>query len=299
MPSLIWIALIAGASPEEVPYDCSFVRVEASRCAPSPKWIAELDHLGAIFIGNGGEPEEEICRGLNMALAEALSAELSTLTAIERVVAQNGALRAFGPRSCEAWTPGMSVKAARAVMRLALPAKAIEELGSEPWADVDAMIGKRATWVERQTKHEGLFHDTAEFFTQAFRPVRSGSIRAVMSQLVAIDDAGRTHVTPAIGRVEMREGMALDGRACVAKLDASRLRCRSGRVRPLAEEQLPNNQFVQRIAPGKVGCNQCHGVPDADANLVDLTDQRVLSARRIGFLQEAQLAADAVRRKAE
>jgi hypothetical protein len=280
---------------DDVAYDCGFVSIEAG-CAAGPEWLAELDRLGSVFIEPGeGAPSADVCRRIEAALDRALSIELASLSVLERIAAQNGALRAVGPRTCSA---EISQKAARAVLRLALPPEKLAELGSEPMSDLEEWLGPRSSWVDRKTDRAPLFHDTMEFFTQAFRPVRSGAMLAVISQMAAVDTAGKVHVTPLVGRIELREHGALDAAACVGKLDASRLRCDAGRVRPLEEEALPHNVFVRRTGPGRVDCNRCHAADGASANLTDLLESD-LTERRASFIREAEAMIDSIRRKAE
>jgi hypothetical protein len=284
---------------ESVPYDCGFVAIERPSCAESPEWVAELDRWGSVFIEPGeGDPSDEVCRRTHAALDRALAADLGRLTTLERIVAQNGALRAVGPRSCR---PPLSQKAAQVVLRLALPGAVLAELGGEPMADMTEWLGPRSSWIDRKTEDTLLFHDTMEFFTQAFRPVRSKAMPAVISQMVAVDTEWKVHVTPIVGRIELREDLTLGAPACVGKLDAARLRCEGGRVQPVPEDRLPHNVFVRRIGAGLVDCNRCHAAPDTHANLVDLAaaEQDRLRERRARFLGEAEGMIDSIRRKAE
>jgi hypothetical protein len=293
--------LLAMVALTPVPYDCGFVSIAEARCEASPEWIVELEQLGAAFL-EPGELSLEQCRRTDAALDRALKADLSKLTVVERVVAQNGALRAFGPKSCERHVAGgVSKKAAQVVLRLALPSKALSELGSDAMTDVEEWLGPHASWVDRKTEQEMLHHDTMEFFTQSFRPVRSRSMRAVVSQMIAVDRDGRVHVTPIIGRIEARDGEGLEAPACVGKLDARRLRCARGRIQPVPEERLPENDFVHRSAPGFVDCNRCHEAADAHANLIDLLpeDRAQLERRRAGFLEEAERTVRTIIEKAK
>ncbi len=285
--------------PGAVPYDCAFADPSAASCTPSPVWIAELDRMGARAIEPGDDPlSQAVCRRAAAALDQALAADPARLTEVERIVAQNGALRLVGPKSCERdGAGGISRRASQAILHLALPAAALDALGGEPWSDLESWLGPHSDWVDRRSEHAPLFHDTIEFFTQAFRPLRSGSTHAVVSQMVAIDTAWHVHVTPVVGRIELRRGDGLGAPACIGKLDAARLRCRAGRLRPVPEADLPTNAFVQRPGPGLVDCNRCHAVPEANANLVDLPagDVDALTTRRALFLEGAEEGVETIR----
>lgn len=284
----------------DVPYDCGFIAVEAPGCVPSPPWLADLERLGATFI----EPREtpptaEECRLASSALDRLLATDPASLTAMERIVAQNAALRIVGPRTCGPAFEGLSAKAARAVGHAALPRGVLSSLGDDPMPDLTEWIGPASGWKDRRSENAPLFHDTMEFFTRAFRPVRSDGTLAVFSQLVAVDTAWQVDVTPVVGRIELREDAESDAAACIGKLDVGRLRCGGGRIVPVPEAKLPANVFVRRTAPGRVDCNRCHGSEETDSNLSDLLDPTLhLDERRQRFLDDAQRGVDAVKRKA-
>lgn len=283
-----------------VTYDCGFVSIPSSTCPSSPAWIGQLDRLGAAFIAERGTaPTRDECRLASTALDRLLAVDPATLTTVERIVAQNGALRIVGPRTCGPEFPELSAKAARAVGHAALPAEALAALGDAPLPDLVDWLGPTRTWRDRRTETAPLFHDTMEFFTRAFRPVRGEKALAVFSQLVAVDTDWRVHVTPVVGRIELRAKAEREAAACIGKLDPGRLRCETGRIRPVPEEALPTNVFVRLTAPGRVDCNRCHGSDETHANLSDLTDPKAhLRERRRRFLAEAQQSVDSVRRKA-
>jgi hypothetical protein len=286
----------AAVDPASVPYDCAFIAITPSECEPTEPFVAELDRLGAAMVEPGeGDPSAEECARAERALDRALAVDPSALTAVERIVAQSGALRVFGPRTCPP-ERAIAKKAAAVVARLALPAQTLDALGAEPMPDADEWLGPRAAWIDRRAEVP-LLHETMEFFTQAFRPIR-GRAAGVVSQLVAIDSDWRPHITPIVGRIEARRDLDPSAPACVGKLDAARLACASGRIVPVPEERLPRNSFVRRVAPGRVDCMRCHGSPDTHANLSDLDDGgEHLRARRARLLEEARAGIRSLRGK--
>jgi hypothetical protein len=217
------------------------------------------------------------------------------LSVIERVVAQSTVLllsiRAL--RIGESWAGflhapvrrcrrshlRLAAAGSRLVRKLALPAAELARLGEWPSPPVEDLIGAAKGWVEKQTRTP-LMHDERVAFTRLFHPVRSGEIRAIFSQVVAIDSDGRPHLTPIVEDLELRRGLRSRSPACALVLDASRLGCPpAARLRPVVLERQENPDAFS-IWPGTVACNSCHG-PGLDvADLPAAEGERALIARR-------------------
>ncbi len=106
---------------EGVPYDCAGLMISVDECAErTPQWVTALHHLGnELFESRGGGPTAQSCAAAHGALDSALRADASTLIPEERIAAQNGALRLYGPQNCDRHQPGLAAKAKRVVARLA------------------------------------------------------------------------------------------------------------------------------------------------------------------------------------
>ena len=271
-----------------VPYDCAGLEQPDDHCAATPGWVVALHALGNSFQPPKGEgPSAEDCQRAHAALDAALTSQ-ETLTLEERIVAQNGALRLYGPQNCDAHMPGLADKARRVVRHLAPGAKALGTLGEAPFSDLEMWLGSPSTWIDRQTKHLLLMHDQHEFFTRRFRPIETQDRRAIFGQLVAIDSSGDAHLTPIVSRVELRRSKAPDAPACVGKLVPERLRCAKGRLLPRPLAQLTENQFITKVGDDRVECDRCHDSPATDANLAPITDPQHLQKRHAAFMKEAR-----------
>ncbi len=281
------IALLIGltllAPPREgVTFQCPPRPAMDSGCEKSPGWLTELADAAVPLMGAArGLPPGFYCRRAERALTLALAHDPSTLTAEERILTQNLAVRVAISKGCADADTGGRVHAnhgaapralaVRVVRRHALSAAKLRVLGSKPMPDLDRFVGPRAKWRELKSRSIPLEHDQMEAFTRAFRPIRSGDTRAIFSQLLALDTSWTPHVTPLVGRVELRSGLAEDAPACVAKLVPARLRCEVGRLEAV-HAPTPDAKHVRSIFMNfvldRVRCNECHGPnsPRADAN---------------------------------
>src|SRR6185295_8800728 len=90
---------------------------------------------------------------------------------------------------------------------------------------IEAWLGPRAGWTER-TKASPLFHEVVQQHTRVFRLVKTPSLRANFSELVAVDTRGAPFVTSVVGSIEIRRGESADSAACLALTSPARLRVR-------------------------------------------------------------------------
>jgi len=138
-------------------------------------------------------------------------------------------------------------------------------------AGLDAWVGPRSGWRSLRTRNVPLAHERIERFTRRFRPVRTASRRAIFSQIVAYDPKGTPYVTPMVGRLEMRMGLADGDPACVAKLDLTRLRCQRLRAidPPRSLDAQPASLFIRFARGNTVTCGECHGSTSVRASVPD------------------------------
>ncbi len=255
-----------------VTYRCPHVVAPRSRCSPSPKWIAELTRVAHMIATTQGPGYEKApasyCAWAGRILAKAAKAQVSSLTNVERIVAQTAAMKLFAGPDCH--RQRLPRKAAASVaIRLALSARVLRAMGSTPAPGIDRWIGPRAAWIDKRTRIP-LHHDSEEGFVKAFRPVQSGNRRAIFGQVVAFDSSWGVHLTPIVSRIELRMGTEPGASACVLALDTSRLRCASDLMRPLSLADTPpaklGRGFLRRShIRGRAGCDMCHG-PNAAKN---------------------------------
>jgi hypothetical protein len=240
-------------SSGETPYDCAGIRRARVRF-PVRVSAVTADVVAAAHPEEPEPPEqsEQLLDALRA--AEALDPE--TASTFERVVLQNTALTVA--------VRGVWVDtAARVARRFSLPAEELESLGMAPARELDGWIGPRERWVDRKGGACGdgrlLLHDRFFHGLRAFRPLRVGNRRVLVSQLVALDTEGQPHLTPVIGQIEIRRGLGPDAAACVVELSADALRsgAASGlRVRDVND--LGRSRFVGQVGARSVGCVACH-----------------------------------------
>jgi hypothetical protein len=181
--------------------------------------------------------------------------DANRLTPFERVLGQNAAL-SVALRSTQ--KPVLMHAAAGVVNHLALSPAKLATLGAGLDPAVERFLGPREAWVERKGDSCGdgrlLFHDRVYGGTRSFRPVRVGEWRALLAQLVAIDTAGRPHVSPFVAGIEIRRGLSPRSPACVVELDP-----RTGALHAAPFADLHQTVFVRATSPGRLACTNCHG----------------------------------------
>jgi hypothetical protein len=138
-------------------------------------------------------------------------------------------------------------------------------LGEGVHPEVEPILGLSIT--ERATKTcagGNSIHVRKSDGLLAFRPLRSGTTRALVAQIVAFDTDGHPHVTPLVEGMELRLGNELSSPACVIQSRPD------GTLYPAAHAEIEEHApFVHRQGEG-VSCVNCHYQPNA-MNARDLT----------------------------
>jgi hypothetical protein len=225
-----------------VPYSCDALAPPAVAPVAAHPVTAAL--LAASPVGQLGQP---LSAEVDVALADAALVSLEALSTRDRILIQAVALRAAKGDGKRAHT------AAALARRVALDAGTLRALGSDPRRELEPWIGSAESWVERRGPSCGPLgaHDGAYGGELAFRTIRSGSLRVLFAQVVALDSELAPHVTPVIGLIELRTGMHADSPACVLEAGAERLDM-------LAFDSLHASPFIRVEKDGKVGCTGCH-----------------------------------------
>jgi len=174
--------------------------------------------------------------------------------------------------------------------KIAPTAAELEKLGEYP--RLQGVLGDAV--VERATQTCGSgnsIHVAVNGGLFAFRPLRAGTTRALVAQLVAFDGKGHPHVTPFVEAIEMRLGDAVDAPACVVESFPD------GALRPERLDRIEQRPpFVMRSGEG-VGCNGCHSSSNAmnardiaGAELVKIDQLRTEQVEKLaeGFWQSVQ-----------
>lgn len=260
----------ADAGAQERPqarYDCSWIAPASLQCAAADDALAGLApaadlHEAASHFGPDEATWSQMLAAVRRARAEL---DRERLSFRERVVVQNAALRiavvvASYSASVETeLTRRLLRESAGLIVWLALPADRLE---------YSVAYGELAQWFEPtaivREVHTGgdafVFHEAIHLFTRAFRMVRVGRRHFIFSQLAAIDDQWRPHVTPVVGDLEMRNEEGLEMSACIAEFDAAASRCGApAGLRAL--ERLPISHvggYVRIDESGTANCTQCH-----------------------------------------
>lgn len=270
-----------------VRYDCSSAPVTTDRDCPTvPKWLVDLDRFGSFFISPGvTRPETAPCDEVHTVMATAARAE--SPNGALRVVAQNAALRVFarGPVLCT----DVRAPAAGLVRKYMHPS-------GQPAADFHEVLvpwlGAANLWrdmgVPPSRRTPTLEHDRVHRFTRAFRPLRSQSVRAIVSRLVAIDTTWQPYISSVIGEVSLRYGLEPTAPACVAELDIARLGCGVELSAVASAEKLGRSPFLSR-EEDDVTCNRCHNpqkATGANLELADVKSTAAMLARREQLLLE-------------
>jgi hypothetical protein len=194
----------------------------------------------------------------------------------ERILLQNTALSAA--LRLPADIP-LTMAARAEVRRLALSAEALDALGDGPSRALERWLGPASALTDRKGAACGdgrlLLHDRYFNGTRAFRPVRVGGALVLYSQLVALDQEGRPHVTPVIGQMEIRRGVGPGAPVCIVEIAPDALATGApGGLRAVDLDDLVTTPFVRRHGEGGLGCVACHNghgigdfadVPSADA----------------------------------
>lgn len=264
--ALFWATAAAQERPE-ARYDCSWITPAASQCPPADDALAGLSaaadlHEAASHFGPDEATWSKMLAAVTRARGEFGRERLSFR---ERVVAQNAALRIAVVVA--SYSAGAETDLTRRLLResagliawLALPADRLEY--AETFGDLAQWFGPDAAPQELRVG-DGRFvlHEAVHVSTRAFRMVRVGDRHFIFSQLVAIDDRWRPHVTTVIGDMEMRNEEEAAMPACIAEFDAAAARCGApAGLRAL--DRLPISHvggYVRVDESGRANCNQCH-----------------------------------------
>ncbi len=293
---VVWAGVAAAG---EVPgvgtrYSCGFL--------PGAKLLAVAEQTGpadAVMI-----ELEELVRHPDAALMERALYQVSALDVpkldvVQRIVVQNLLLQMeWGNQA-----PEVAMEARALVRWLALPPVVLDAIGSEPEAGLAFYVGPRAEWVERRGPSCGdapLVHEYKNRGALAYRPLRTGRVRALVAQRVAIDSRGIPHVTPLVAQVEMRGGISDGAPACALEFDPHALAAgRPAGLRAQALAELSHPPFVM-AKDGAATCYGCHAddgsrygfedVPAAEADALNLARREVLlglAAQRLGWVSSA------------
>ncbi|HEY5926421.1 MAG TPA: hypothetical protein VIV11_32265 [Kofleriaceae bacterium] len=258
-----------GGAPIATPYSCGDItvapqtaRVDSAVMAP---WraLATAKQTGPAWL---------------MAVHAQLSRKLPRITTEERVWLQHYLLqinqRLDGSIELPAWAQWLKEQLAadpygdareRARLRvvtlvraIAPTAAQIAALGDGAQPAVAPVLGTALTQRATVTCGSGtLVHVAVHSGLLAFRPLRAGNTRALVSQLVAFDRDGQPHVTPIVDAIEMRQSDDGRSNACVVRAgDDGTLHAEH------FDELVEHPPFVMKTGTG-VGCIGCHFAPDS------------------------------------
>ena len=198
------------------------------------------------------------------------------LVPMQRVVLQND-VWGLAQRLEEAsgWSSegrALHIAAQALVMHLALPSPALAELHGTGVPHAFSGEFDDPSWGEIDTELPVLSHERVYGIRRLFRLMRNGSQRALVSQLVAIDNHGAPHLTSIVGEIEQLTSAENPDdppiSARVFELDRRAIRC-DGPEAQLNEvsaiEHIPgtgaNGFFVafdEPVALSEMPCHQCH-----------------------------------------
>jgi hypothetical protein len=273
---------VPAADDGENPYDCRGIGHGAGPAEPVAEAIAELVEV----VRPEGTTELASSPPLVDALAAVLTLDTRTLSAFERVVAQNAAisvrLRVGGDAD------GARELAARVIAKVAMDKATLATIGAEVGPTLERWIGPRAEWTDRKGVACGdgrlLFHDKVYRGSRTFRPMRVGDTRVLVSQLVAIDTEGQPRVTPYVGQIEIRRGLEPRAPVCVVEIGGDGLRrsAPGGLQRVDEAKELHATAFVHPLDNGHLACTTAchHGSGIGDFADVSADDARPLRANR-------------------
>jgi hypothetical protein len=168
------------------------------------------------------------------------------------------------------------------IKRVAPTAQEIAALGDSAAPAVTAVLGPRELIVERATATCGngnSVHASVFGGLLAFRPLRNGSVRALVAQLVAIDRDGKPHVTPLVDAIEMRLGNEVSSPACIVEAGDNGV-LHASRYHEIVEKP----PFVYHLEGG-VSCISCH----SSANAMNARDIAGAELARVDRLRDAQV----------
>ncbi len=252
--------VIVGTLPNDnVSYSCDAVGAPSRQPKLHPVAAALLNgaHLHDPKLREANE-------GLALLVERAHALPNEAFTSRERVLIQAAAIKI--------WRAG-SERAGELARRVALDSSELSLLDTSPEADLLPVLGPAHKWVERRGDACGssAVHDRVFNGLLSFRPVRSGSMRALIAQVVAFDDTGHPAVTPFVASVELRTSMRADSPACVLELTGDGLTV-------MDYPDLEPTRFIEPLSNGTLSCGRCH-MGDSPFDLRDLRGEEALSFR--------------------
>ena len=266
---------IEGRATGPIPYSCEPLGEMGAPAAPAHALTGALLVAAPIAsFGRVSAPDR-----VASLLRDAEREPLEAFSSRDRILIQASALRVWRSERELAST------AAAVVKRMALDARALAELGSDPRSELEPWLGSAEGWVERKGPSCGPLgaHDAAFAGALAFRTVRAGAKRVLFAQVVALDSDLRPHVTPVVGLIELRSGMQADAPACVLEATPAGLAT-------VPFDALHASPFVIPEAGESVGCNNCHN-GQGPGDLADLGREEggaFRIERRLALLDHAE-----------
>ena len=168
------------------------------------------------------------------------------------------------------------------IARTAPAAAALDALGASALPEVAAILGVASGVTQRSTRTCGSgnsIHTQANHGLLAFRPLRAGTTRSLVAQLVAIDALGHPHITPLVDHMELRLGNAKRSPACIVEAGDD------GVLRTVTRDELGDHSgFVTRTGSG-VACASCH----YDAGAVGARDLDAFETANVDALRDRQV----------
>jgi len=273
------------------------VRTTIDCTGVSPEIPSDCTH------GKGSGPVDQLLSAAKWLknITEAIDAiektDLMSLSITQKIIVQN-ALLYLGLRPVRKHKK----KIARLIPKLAVPKAKLVALGTEPDLDLDKWLGPRKHWQDRGTIMVPLQHEITFNFSRKFRPVRTGKLNAIFSQLVALDSEWNPYVVPIIGNVEILHGSLQRPKGCLADMSPSHHRC--GAPAGLELEPLLRSipSFVPNLityGPGFGICIHCHN-REKNAFITDLSGQKLkshLARRNTVFMRELRIGLKELRQK--
>ncbi len=235
---------------------------------------------------------------LSDALSEASAAPLDEVPLDARLSLQNdvwGLWQRLDEAPPGPVRDGLRARAAALIVHLAPAASALGD-GSALPSLARRALPEREGWRERGTEHSVLSHELAFGLRRIFRVLtREAELdRAIVGQLVALDDEGTAHLVPLAGGLEVLQLSEGRPRTRVLELSRHSLRCGPPRLEPMdLVHGVPGLGVNRPLAaleppapPTPSVCAQCHedveGRPDLLMSLP--TDDVTRLPRRWGDL---------------
>lgn len=249
---------------------------------------------GGVFCMLAASASPDLPKSLPKTLAALSTMPVTRLSQVERIVVQNAALRLAICGESLGLDRKVIDSTLRVVAHFADSPESLDALGEAPDSVVESFIGHPPEWTDRKPAGDVPLHERGFGMTRSSRPMRAGGMWANVGQLVAVDTAGHAHVTPVVGRLELRRG----GATCTATLDVAWLRCGVPGALHLRDESVAPqgdaNTLLFASHPERLQCRRCHAPNQAISGESPVTDAD-LSARRRALKDEVERRLAALR----